>query len=95
MDDRRAVTGADLQGMTREALDEPGLKYAPKGLAERRREQMELIQRMREEAERAGRPVAQMNVMPDPEIGASSRANQLRFLKKVYDAAHPRAKKKI
>jgi imidazolonepropionase-like amidohydrolase len=70
---------------TREALDEPGLKYTPIGLAERRRQQAEMMQRMREEAEREGRPLPPVQ-QPDPEIGERARENELRFLKKVYDA---------
>jgi imidazolonepropionase-like amidohydrolase len=70
---------------TREALDEPGLKYTPPGLAERRRQQAEQMQRMREEAEREGRPLPPVQTV-DPEIGQRARENELLFLKKVYDA---------
>ncbi|HXH22498.1 MAG TPA: amidohydrolase family protein [Dehalococcoidia bacterium] len=70
---------------TREALDEPGLKYTPKALAERRRQQQEMMQRMREEAERSGRPMPPV-AQGDPEVGARARENELRFLRKVYDA---------
>jgi hypothetical protein len=70
---------------TREALEEPGLKYTPKGLAERRQQQQEQMQRMREEAERAGRPMP-APAMADPEIGPRAREMELRFLRKVYDA---------
>ncbi len=73
---------------TREALDEPGLKYTPKGMADRRRQQAEMQQRLREEAERAGRPLppaAGLNAA-DPETGKRARDMQLRFLRKVYDA---------
>jgi imidazolonepropionase-like amidohydrolase len=70
---------------TREALEEPGLKYTPKGLAERRQQQQEQMQRLREEAERAGRPLPAQNAA-DPEVGARAREMQLRFLRKVYDA---------
>ncbi len=75
---------------TREALEEPGIKYTPKGMAERRRQQQEMQQRMREEAERAGRPLPAAPggglQAADPEVGRRARENQLRFLKKVYDA---------
>jgi imidazolonepropionase-like amidohydrolase len=72
---------------TREALEEPGLKYTPKGLAERRRQQQEQMQRLREEAERAGRPLpAGAGLQGDPEVGRRARENELRFLRKVYEA---------
>jgi imidazolonepropionase-like amidohydrolase len=72
---------------TREALDEPGLKYTPKGLAERRRQQQEQMQRLREEAERAGRPLpAAAGLQGDPEVGRRARENELRFLRMVYEA---------
>jgi imidazolonepropionase-like amidohydrolase len=72
---------------TREALEEPGIKYTPRGLADRRREQLDQMQRLREEAEKAGRPMpAVAGLQGDPEVGARARENQLRFLKRVYDA---------
>ncbi len=72
---------------TREALEEPGIKYTPKGMSERRREQQEQMQRLREEAEREGRPLAAAGLQAaDPEIGRRAREAQLRFLRKVYDA---------
>ncbi len=72
---------------TREALDEPGLKYTPRGMAERRRLQAEAMQRAREEAERAGRPLPAVGQLQgDPETGRRARENELRFLRKVFDA---------
>lgn len=70
---------------TSEALQEPGLKYMPRAMAERRRLQQEQMQRMREEAEREGRPLPAVQPV-DPEIGKKARENELRFLKKVFDA---------
>lgn len=70
---------------TQEALQEPGLKYMPKAMAERRRLQAEQMQRMREEAEREGRPMPPVQAV-DPAVGQKARDNELRFLKKVYDA---------
>jgi len=72
---------------TSEALQEPGMKYTPKGMTERRRQQQEQMQRMREEAERAGRPMPPVGgLQGDEETGRRARENELRFLKKVYDA---------
>lgn len=76
------ITGGMATG---EALEEPGLKYTPKGLVERRRMQQEQMQKMREEAEREGRPLPPV-AQPDPETGRRARDAELRFLRKVYDA---------
>jgi hypothetical protein len=75
---------------TREALEEPGLKYTPRGMVERRRLQAENMQRMREEAERAGRPMPPLQATPSPEVvdtGRRAKENELRFLLMVYEAS--------
>lgn len=73
---------------TREALDEPGLKYTPRGLTQRRAAQMEQARRLREEAEKAGRPLPPPMALEgaDAETGQRARAKQLEFLKMVYEA---------
>lgn len=70
---------------TRDALEEPGLKYTPKGLSERRRQQAEQMARMREEAEKAGRPMPPVAV-PDYAVGRKALDNQLSFLRMVLEA---------
>lgn len=70
---------------TRDALEEPGLKYTPKGLTVRRQQQAEQMARMREDAERAGRPLPPI-ATPDYEVGRRALDNQLAFLKQVIDA---------
>lgn len=70
---------------TRDALEEPGLKYTPKALTERRRLQAEQMAKMREDAERAGRPLPPI-AAPDYEVGRRALDNQLAFLKMVVDA---------
>lgn len=70
---------------TRDALEEPGLKYTPRGLTARRQQQMEQMAKMREEAEKAGRPMPPL-AAPDYEVGRRALDNQLAFLKQVIDA---------
>jgi hypothetical protein len=70
---------------TRDALEEPGLKFTPKALTARRQAQAEQMAKMREEAERAGRPMPPI-AAPDYEIGRRALDNQLAFLKQVIDA---------
>jgi hypothetical protein len=70
---------------TRDALTEPGLKYTPKALTARRQQQAEQMAKMREDAEKAGRPLPPI-VPPDLEVGRRALDNQLAFLKQVLDA---------
>ncbi|MGE0599338.1 MAG: amidohydrolase family protein [Dehalococcoidia bacterium] len=70
---------------TRDALEEPGIKYTPKAMNERRQQQMAAMQQMREAAERAGKPLPPVTP-PDFEVGRRSLDNQLTFLKMVLDA---------
>lgn len=69
---------------TRDALEEPGLKYTPRSLTARRQAQAEAVQKMREEAEKAGRPLPPI-VPPDFVVGRRALDNQLAFLKHVLD----------
>jgi len=73
---------------TREALEEPGLKYTPKGLADRRAAQMEQMRWLREEAEKAGNPLPPPMPLEgaDAGTGVRARANQLEFLRMVFEA---------
>lgn len=70
---------------TRDALEEPGLKYTPKGLAVRRQQQAEQMAKMRQDAESAGRPLPPI-ATPDYEVGRRALDNQLAFLRQVLDA---------
>ncbi len=70
---------------TRDALDEPGLKYTPRALTARRQQQAEQMQRMREEAERAGKPLPPP-AAPDYEVGRQALDNQLAFLRLVLES---------
>jgi imidazolonepropionase-like amidohydrolase len=70
---------------TREALDEPGLKYTPRAMAERRRQQAEAMRQAREEAERAGTPLPPVPQV-DPAVGERALENELRFLRMVHEA---------
>jgi hypothetical protein len=72
---------------TREALEEPGLKYTPRAIVERQRQQAEAVQRLREEAEREGRQLPPVGMQQgDPEVGRRTREKELQFLRQVYEA---------
>ena len=70
---------------TRDALEEPGLKYTPKGMTARRQQQAEAMAKMREAAEKAGKPLPPI-VPPDYEVGRRALDNQLSFLRMVIEA---------
>lgn len=70
---------------TRDALEEPGIKYTPKAMAARRTQQAQAMQKMREDAEKAGRPLPPI-VPPDYSGGRRALDNQLAFLRMVLDA---------
>jgi imidazolonepropionase-like amidohydrolase len=70
---------------TNEAAEEPGQKYCPRALAERTRERREMMQRMREEAEREGRDLPTPQPV-DPDVGRRALDNELEFLRRVHEA---------
>jgi hypothetical protein len=70
---------------TRDALEEPGMKYTPKAMTARRQQQAAAMAKIREDAEKVGRPLPAI-VPPDFEVGRRALDNQLAFLKMVIDA---------
>ena len=71
---------------TNEAAEEPGQRYRPRALAERTRQRQEMMQRMREEAEREGREPPPTPRPVDPETGRRALEHQLEFLRRVHAA---------
>jgi imidazolonepropionase-like amidohydrolase len=69
---------------TTEANAEPGLPYTPRPMVEAREERQRRMQAMREEAERAGRPVP--GLQRDPAMGQRARDQELAFLRRAHEA---------
>ncbi len=70
---------------TNEAAEEPGQRYRPRTMSERMRQGQEALRRIREEAEKAGRPLATPRRV-DPDVGRRARANELDFLRRLHEA---------
>jgi imidazolonepropionase-like amidohydrolase len=70
---------------TLEAAAEPGQRYRPRSMTERTEQRAEMLRRMREAAEREGRPVPAIGGV-DPDVGQRARAHQLEFLRRLHEA---------